>query len=120
LAQYDEALAHLPLEAGPLAELQHHLLRGFVGGSSGDEVYAQTLLEGPFGSTVEDLLRSTGVAVLAQDVVPETLFATTYREWQTRETEKTARKKAVKSTNFLDPEAWATFSQQTAAKPATK
>ncbi|MFO0500303.1 MAG: hypothetical protein ACK5YK_01305, partial [Pseudomonadota bacterium] len=86
----------------------------------GSEADAQTLLEGPFGSTVEELLRSTGVALLQPDVAPEHLFASTYREWQTRETAKTARKKAVKSTNFLDPEAWANFSQQTAAKPASK
>lgn len=116
MVHFDEAVGALPFEAGPLAELQHHLLRGYVAGHMSDAEtaaeYAQTLLDGPFATTVEDLLRNTGVAVLQHEGKPEDLFASTYSEWQARDSARKAQKSALKTTNFLDPEAWASFSQR--------
>ena len=120
LAAHDEALGALPLPPGPLAELVQHLLRSYVAGNIGASVaeaahYADDLLIGPHASTVAELVRSTGVGLLADETDADAAFTATYQQWRARMASRSSQQADLK-TNFLDPAAWAAFSQKQSAK----
>ena len=113
LSHADEAVGTLPLPPGPLAELAQQLLRSYVSGQTTEpEAFSQWLQDGPHAPTVTDLLRSTGVANLAPDTDAATLFEETHTLWLQRQRDMQGSKHRIKSTNFLDPEAWASFTSK--------
>jgi DNA primase len=111
LPQVDESLATLPLPPGPLAELVQSLLRAYVAGHTLDAAFAAGLREGPFAHDLEKLLRDSGVATLPETTEAAAAFTATFINWQAQATKLKAQKQLLKTTNFLDPEAWAAFSR---------
>lgn len=108
----DEKIGALPFPPGPLAELAQHLVRAYAVLQLGPDEMASELTHGPHASTVEDLLRSTGVERLnAEESDPLTLFSTHYKQWQTHQNAQKTKSDIIGKEDWFSPETWMKFKQ---------